>query len=1033
MPTPLVLRTFGTTSITSGPHVFVPSSGRNFAILLILALRREDKTARKWLQALLFPGVDEYNARHSLRQHIYELRKKNIRIESEGELVWVPVEDLEADYVGLSAREAPSSAQLLQLHGGVLDVICVPASPALQHWIDSQRDTVCQSLRRAVVSALVRERQHANWRAVEVAARALLQIDPLNEEGTLALAECLAASGSKHQALALLDQYSAEIGERPKEFHIPVAIARRRLAAIPNDSGQKARPAFVGRDSEMSELADLLRTALRGKPQACLIWGEPGIGKSRLLNEFATFAALEGPRVVNARMQPQDVHRAMAVFSELVPRLLEMPGALGAEGQSIRALETLTHSRTYPRSAEESPNNYPFEAVVASLDDLLSAIATEVSLVVTIDDVHWLDPLSLRVLGSLVASVDSRRLLLVMTSRSNLPDALSNAYNFSLTRRRLKAVPRDDCQTLLRQLWTDDQLPSDDEIDRSVELSGGNPLFLQTIANLRRREGTLVGASATLASMITRRVEGLPSPSRRLLETICLLNRFSHAQLVVDVVGIDIATLLHELTFLEANGLIVTAGHQILASHPLLAEAALGTASAAALLILHRRAAEALEKCLDTLQDQLGAYAEIANHWLAAGEGPQAVAALKCCASHYERMGRSQEAAHTLYRVCRLETVISERAKSLEACVALAIRGSAWQLAYDASEELGKISGEVRPENELNLLISRWRLGMSMQGEEKRLEAWLEFPPSADARWRAARLLSHIAEDLPDPSLATRAFAIVESHIDRSLESCCEFLLVYHTVHGDPGAAEELAREHVRKWRESGVLERVLFNSISALHTLGHCAEARGLAEELLALDLPIPSTQAFWLESIVVLCRISEGDIQSAAALHLASSARLRKEPTPTMNWSYLGNEAELSYLDLDVSRLRAAIELIRGNYPATSGGRPGFVTQCYELQLFLLTGHMQTRELTLDLEARSKSATIPIIDTQIAIVARGLLAANLRERALTLATEYLNGSRGRGPVAWELAQTIQLLDGSANNALIASLAGSLPQPTRK
>src|SRR5262249_7673473 len=81
---------------------------------------------------------------------------------------------------------------------------------------------------------------------------------------------------------------------------------RRRMEAQAGDPTARApaRTPFVGREAELDWLLERVRQAARGRPRACLVRGEPGIGKSRLLAELGRQALAEGVHVWSVRGRP---------------------------------------------------------------------------------------------------------------------------------------------------------------------------------------------------------------------------------------------------------------------------------------------------------------------------------------------------------------------------------------------------------------------------------------------------------------------------------------------------------------------------------------------------------------------------------------------------------------------------------------------------------------------------------------------------------------------------------------------------------
>src|SRR4029079_15319490 len=96
------------------------------------------------------------------------------------------------------------------------------------------------------------------------------------------------------------------------------------------------------RSAEMEHLAELLGRVREKHGQACLVWGEAGVGKTRLLSELSTFASLQGISTHRVQCTPIDKYRPLSVFVDLVPTLRSMRGAIGCSPENFRYLDRLT-------------------------------------------------------------------------------------------------------------------------------------------------------------------------------------------------------------------------------------------------------------------------------------------------------------------------------------------------------------------------------------------------------------------------------------------------------------------------------------------------------------------------------------------------------------------------------------------------------------------------------------------------------------------------------------------------------------------
>ncbi|MEP6495896.1 MAG: AAA family ATPase, partial [bacterium] len=438
------------------------------------------------MHELVFPDQTARNAKHSLRELVYQLRLVGVPIESDGDTIELNGECVRADYADILAAERVTGAQLAAVESGFLPGYAPEHSEAFTEWLDRFRAKTTFDLGKAIVREVTRARSVADWITTERAARACLTVNPFNEEATLALAEMLAINGAKAQAMTLLDQYLLEVGAGSRDLKLPALVLKRRISErVPQSYAARSMSPFVGRDREMLALHEHSGRARGGASECVVLLGDPGIGKSRLAAEFCTAAMLDGAAVVSASPQPHDVHRPFGGFADLVPQLLESRGALGCSPESMRALDKLT---TTP-SADATPfadairdSEALCDATTRAILDIVDAIASEQLLVISIEDIHWLDEMSLRVLGYLLATQRSRRLFVLLTTRTSAPVNEISRHALAVRVLPLAELDADAVQRMTEAFSLDSGLSVDAEMLRWLGgTANGNPLFVESL------------------------------------------------------------------------------------------------------------------------------------------------------------------------------------------------------------------------------------------------------------------------------------------------------------------------------------------------------------------------------------------------------------------------------------------------------------------------------------------------------------------------------------------------------------------------
>ena len=182
---------------------------------------------------------------------------------------------------------------------------------------------------------------------------------------------------------------------------------------------------MVGRDAEVGVLERVLDDLWAGGSAALVVTGEPGIGKTRLLEELGLRAADRGAVVVSGRAAEYEVDLPLAVWIDaLEPHV----AATGAPDLSERDAASLAEA--LPSLAHDPGATVPERhRVHAAMRSLLAALAEDRPLVVVLDDLHWADPASVDLIAALLRRPPAAEVLLALSSRLHqAPERLEVAF-----------------------------------------------------------------------------------------------------------------------------------------------------------------------------------------------------------------------------------------------------------------------------------------------------------------------------------------------------------------------------------------------------------------------------------------------------------------------------------------------------------------------------------------------------------------------------------------------------------------------------
>ena len=283
-----------------------------------------------------------------------------------------------------------------------------------------------------------------------------------------------------------------------------------------------------GATRELAALDRLFTSAIdAAAPRFALLVGEAGIGKSRLVREFAALFE-ERPRLViwrQGRCLPYGEGAGLAALAEVVKahagiletdeaatveRKLEAVLPRGDDGNWIgRRLRSLVGLESAEGSREES-----FAAWTAFIEHL----AVEHPAVLVLEDLHWADEAMLAFVEGLAGAADGVPLLVLATARPELLDRAARlaGEGSGFARIDLDPLTTEAARDLAGALWGEGAASAAETRDAILERSGGNPFFLSESIKLALEEpGRSLPAS--VQAVIAARLDALPGPNKALL------------------------------------------------------------------------------------------------------------------------------------------------------------------------------------------------------------------------------------------------------------------------------------------------------------------------------------------------------------------------------------------------------------------------------------------------------------------------------------------------------------------------------------
>jgi tetratricopeptide (TPR) repeat protein/predicted Ser/Thr protein kinase len=465
------------------------------------------------------------------------------------------------------------------------------------------------------------------------------------------------------EALAALEAIS---GER-RSLHGVGAIDASRIAIAPPPAFAApagSQTALIGRDAELGAMRAAWDRASAGRRQLVLLGGEPGIGKTRLVGEFARSIAAAGITLLGRSDQ-----EALVPYQPFVEALewyaRECPlGLLEAQLANVDGVRELAHlvpalRRRAALPAEQVESNPEgqryrlFEAAAA----LLSAIAHSRPLLIVLEDLHWADRPTLLMLRHLVRSSHEAPLCLVATYRETelgrthpLAEILADLRrDEGVARIGLRGLSEANVEEFITH-WIGRDSPA--ALTHAVaENTEGNPFFIGEVLRHLGETGALtrfagsqaptggkeLGVPEGVREVIGRRLARLSEPCNRVLGLAAVVGREFNLPVLQALSDLPEDRLLDVLDEALGARLVQEAPGvpgRYAFTHALVRETLYGEPTTARRARLHRQVAETIERLAAPGEEPL---ADLAYHYSQAASAADAERAITYAVRAAER------------------------------------------------------------------------------------------------------------------------------------------------------------------------------------------------------------------------------------------------------------------------------------------------------------------------------------------------------------------------------------------------------------
>ena len=462
---------------------------------------------------------------------------------------------------------------------------------------------------------------------------------------------------------------------------VPSGAVPRPLPAVP-----AAEPvgALLGRAAELGAAVPVLDGLLDGHGAVVAVTGEPGIGKSRLLQEVGRQADKRGVQWVQARCLSYGSVLPYWPFADLVRRLTGLEGgedSTGVTERLVAPLEAVGLSRAVPfflalagAAHGDTDEGLSPEALRRGLHETLAAglgaLCGDGPLAIAIEDAHWADASTLELAHDLARQAAAGQLALFLTARPEGVDAVTAIIAAVPAAHRMEVAlgalrPHGVAELVAGMLGS--EVPGE-LVTMLTERTGGNPLFVQEVVHTLRDAGVLVddglgwrlragwdasSVPETVEKVVGARIDLLPKATATVLQLASVVGRQVRAPLL-HAVAADVDDLDDHVEHLVAGGFLDRVGEgdrELIFHHALVLDVAYDRLLQSHRRDLHRRLADAAEAVYGAGDDVIDL---LARHLYLGDAGLRAVNCLVRAADRGRRLFANDEAILHLERAAEL-------------------------------------------------------------------------------------------------------------------------------------------------------------------------------------------------------------------------------------------------------------------------------------------------------------------------------------------------------------------------------------------
>jgi len=679
---------------------------------------------------------------------------------------------------------------------------------------------------------------------------------------------------------------------------------------------------LIDRVEEMQVLKEAADRAIRGQGGVVFLYGEAGIGKTRLARELGAYARSRGMQVLSGRCPAlfrMDGVPPYVLWEEVIKDYLEVSTpeqlfrVIGSYPIEVSKLvpELKQKLRTFPQSFPLSPE-HSRDRLFEAVSQFITNISREAPLLVILDDLQWTDQSSLLLLHYLARGVYRESLLLLGAYRDNYVDKkhpLSPVLTELNRERLLQSVPLkrlsfDDVSEMIERILEQDDVARE-FCELVYEKTRGNPFFVEEVIKSLKEEEVIyrekkkwkiekvsrIEFPKTVKSVIKKRISRLDDESQKVLTMASFVGKDFTFEALCGVTGIEEDKLLEIMEKMLKTGLVkerVIRGEDVCSfADVIVRDVVYEEVSRLRRKRLHGVVGRALEKVYAERIDEH--FGELAYHFLEGGDKEKALDYFLKAGEKAQKIYAYEEAfsyfQHALELLEEKEGNLEQKARVIERLGDLKM----WMGEFDAGIEYANKSltlwnrlGDEKNVARLHAGMASWFWGVAgdwdkaSEHHRKALEILEKEPESVELAslyedishmlWRSGKS----GEALP---WAQKAFELAERlGTAEVLAGCYANLGISEMKSGDFGKATKYFEQGLKIALQNNYIANVvrLYNNLSTVYWVtGEFQKMFETAQEGSEYAKRVGALYGLpWLDSLLGASYAFMGEMQKAVSI---------------------------------------------------------------------------------------------------------------------------------------------------------------------